>query len=73
MIRLLIGYQNDFKKFYRFLCLWGSRATKRRYQVKEWLSRDQQNPDQANMKNIVLVDAKKVLLPSSHITLELMK
>lgn len=73
VIGLLLGLQGGFTKYCCFLCLWDSRATASHYKVKEWPQRDQFIPGQANVKNIPLVDPKKVLLPPLHIKLGLMK
>ena len=73
VIGLLLGLKGGFTKYCCFICLWGSRTTQSHYQVKEWLRRYQYIPGQANVKNIPLVDPKKVLWPPLHIKLGLKK
>ena len=65
--------QACFTKYCCFLCLWDSRAVSQNYKQKDWGSRSTFVPDEHSLKENPLVDMNKVLLPSLHIKLCLMK
>src|SRR5215469_18531406 len=61
-------------KYPCFLCLWDSRADSLHYDQKtEWPQRTEFIPGSCSMKQLPLVDPKKILLPPLHIKLGLMK
>ena len=73
VIGLLMGMQAGFTKYCCFLCLWDSRAVSQHYKQKDWGSRSTFVPGEHSLKEILLVDMYKVLLPPHHIKLGLMK
>ena len=68
-----MGMQAGFTKYSCFLCLWDSRAVYQHYKQKVWGSRSTFVPGEHSLKENPLVDMNKVLLPSLHIKLGLMK
>ena len=73
VIGLLMGMQAGFTKYCCFLCLWDSRAVSQHYKQKDWGSRSTFVPGKHSLKENPVVDMNKVLLPSLHIKLGLMK
>ena len=58
-----MGMQGGFTKHCCFLCLWDSRATAEHYVRKDWPARITYIPGNANIKKVLLVDPKNVLMP----------
>ena len=73
VIGLFMGMQAGFTKYCSFLCLWDSRAVSQHYKQKDWGSRSTFVPGGYSLKENLLVDMNKVLLPPPHIKLGLMK
>ena len=73
VIGLLMGMQADFTKYCYFLCLWDSRAVSQHYKQKDCRSRSTSVPGEHSLKENPLVEMNKVLLPTLHINLVLMK
>ena len=73
MIAFLMGMQGGFTKYLCYLCLWDSRDTKAHYQKQVWPKREEFVVGEKNIKNIPLINPKKVLLPPLHIKLGLIK
>ena len=73
MIAFLMVMQGVFTKYPCYLCLWDSRDTKAHYQKQEWPKREKFVVREKNVKNIPLINSKKVLLPPLHIKLGLIK
>ena len=73
MIAFLMGMQGDFTKYPCYLCLWDNRNTKDHYQKQVWPKREEFVVGVKNVKNIPLINQKKVLLPPLHIKLGLIK
>ena len=73
MIAFLMGMQEGFTKYPCYLCLWDSRDTKAHYQKQVWPKREEFVVGEKNVKNIPLINPKKVLLPPLHIKLGLIK
>ena len=73
MIAFLMGMQGGFTKYPCYLCLWDSRDTKAHYQKQVWPKREEFVVGEKNVKNISLINPKKVLLPPLHIKLGLIK
>ena len=69
----LMGMQAGFTKYCCFLCLWDSRAVPQQYKQKDFGSRSTFDPGEHRLKENPLVNMNKVLLPSLHIDLGLMK
>ena len=64
--------QRGYTKYPCFLCLWDSWADDH-YAIRNWLSRHEFIPGSKSVKYQPLVDPDKVLLPSLHIKLGLVK
>ena len=73
VIRMLMGRQSGFTKYYCFVCLWDSWTTNKHYVESNWPPRPSSQPALCNVKNIPLVDPGNVLLPPLYIKLVLMK
>ena len=73
MIAFLMGMQRGFTKYPCYLCVWDSRDTKAHYQKQVWPKREEFVVGEKNVKNIPLINPKKVLLPPLHIKLGLIK
>jgi len=73
VIALLLGLQQGFKKYCCFICEWDSRARSLHYSRKNWASRNSLEPGIINVDNQPLVEPSKILLPSMHLKLGLMK
>ena len=56
-----------------FLCLWNSRDDKIQYKRVDWSSRTEHVVGKYNVKQPVLIDPQKILLPRIHIKFGLMK
>ena len=72
MIALLLGLQG-FTKYYCFICEWDSSARSLHYTRKDWPARKSLEPGIMNVENQPLVETSKMLLPSMHLKLGLMK
>jgi hypothetical protein len=70
VIALLLGLQQRFTKS---ICEWDSRACSLHYSRKDWPSRKSLEPGIMNVKNQPFVVPSKILLPSMHLKLGLMK
>ena len=68
-----MGMQGGFKKYPCYLCLWDSRDIKAHYQKQVWPKREEFVVGEKNVKNIPLINQKKILLPPLHIKLGLIK
>ena len=73
MISFLLGLQGGYTKYSCFLCLWDSRADDDHYKKIHWPPRVELQPGMLNVLRQPLEDSKKVLLPSLHIKLVLIK
>jgi len=73
VIVLLLGLQQGFTKYYCFICEWDSRARSLHYSRKEWPARKSLEPGIMNVENQPLLEPSKILLPSTHLKLGLMK
>ena len=65
--------QGGFTKYPRYFCFWNSRDTKAHYQKQVWPKREEFVVGEKNVKNIPLINPKKVLLPPLHIKRGLIK
>ena len=72
VITLLLGLQLGFTKYMCFLCLWDSRDTKNHYVKKILSKRTDNSPGYHNMM-VPLDEPLKIVLPSLHIKLGLVK
>ena len=73
MVNFLLRQQGGHIKYPCFLCYWDSRANEEHWVRKEWPPRNTIKPGEKNIVNNPLVDWKKIILPSLHIKLGLMK
>lgn len=73
MLAFLLGLQGGYTKYSCFLCLWDSRADAEHYHRREWPVRSELTPGTHNVLNNALVQREKILLPSLHIKLGLVK
>ena len=73
VIALLLGLQQGFTKYCCFICEWDSRARSFHYKRKGCPARISQEPGVMNVENQPLVEPSKILLPSMHLKLGLMK
>lgn len=73
VVALLQGLQGGYSKFPCFLCLWDSRADDKHYNTRDWPLREEFVPGNFSVKEIPLVEQKRILLPPLHIKLGLMK
>jgi len=73
VIPLLFGLQQGFTKYCCFISEWDSRARSLHYSRKYWSARKSLEPGIMNVENQLLVEPSKILLPSMHLKLGLMK
>jgi hypothetical protein len=73
VIAALLGLQQRFTKYCFFICEWDSRAHSLHYSRKDWHARKSLGPGIMNVENQPLVDPSKILLPSLHLKLGLIK
>ena len=73
VIVLLLGLQQGFTKYCCFICDWGSRFRCLHYSRKDRLARKSLEPGIMNVEKQPLVEPSKILLPSMHLKLGLMK
>ncbi|GBN86805.1 hypothetical protein AVEN_141087-1 [Araneus ventricosus] len=69
----VVGSEAGYTKHPCLLCLWDSRARYLHWTKTDWSHRAALTPGERNVINITLVPPEKVLLPSIHIKLELLK
>ena len=67
IIASLMGMQGGFTKYPCYRCFWDSRDTKAHYQKQVWPKREEFVVGEKNVKNIPLINPKKVMLPPLHI------
>ena len=73
VIALLLGLQQGYTKYCCFICEWDSRAWSLHYSKQDWPARKSLEPGIMNVKIQPLVEPSKILLPSMHLKLGLMK
>ena len=73
MISFLLGRQGGYTKHSYFLCYWDSRATNQLCIKKDWPAREDLAVGDKNIINEPLVNRDRIILPSIHIKLSLMK
>ena len=73
VIALLLGLKQGSTKYCCFICEWDSRARSLHYSRKDWPARKSLEPGIMNVENQQLVEPSKILLPSMHFKLGLMK
>jgi len=73
VIALLLGLQQGFTKYCCSICEWDSRARSLHYSRKDWPPGKSLEPGIMNVENQPLVEPSKILLPSMHLKLGLMK
>jgi len=73
IVALLLGIQQGLTKYCCFICEWDSRARSLHYSREDWLARKSLEPGNMNVENQPLVEPNKILLPSMHLRLGLMK
>ncbi|CAK8683893.1 unnamed protein product [Clavelina lepadiformis] len=73
MFNFLLGQQGGYTKYPCFICYWDSRATDQRWIKKEWPIREQLVHEDKNIVNEPLVICDRIILPTLHIKLGLMK
>jgi hypothetical protein len=73
VIALLLRLQQGFTKYCCFISECDSRARSLRYSRKDWPARKSLEPGIMNAENQPLVEPSKILLPSVHLKLGLMK
>ena len=70
---LLLGLQHGFTKYCCIICEWDSRAWSLHYSRKYWSARKSLEPGVMNVENKPQVELSKILLPSMHLKLGLVK
>jgi len=73
VIDLLLGLQQGLAKYCCFICEWDSRARSLHFSRKDWPARKSLEPGIISVENQLLVELSKILLPSMHLKLGLMK
>jgi len=73
LIALLLGLQQGFTKYSCFICEWDSRARSLHYSRKDWPARKSLEQAIMNVENQPLVERSKILLPSMHLKLKVIK
>jgi len=73
VIALLLGLQQGFTKYCCFICEWDSRARSLHYSRKDWPARKSLEPGTIIVGHKPLVEPSKILLPSMHLKLGLIK
>ncbi|GBM55214.1 hypothetical protein AVEN_158103-1 [Araneus ventricosus] len=73
VIAVLVGLQASYTKFFCFLCQWDNRDRKKHYIKKVWPKRQFLIQGVKNVEKEPLVASEKILLPSLHIKLGVMK
>ena len=67
MIAFLMGMPGGFTKYPCYFYFWESKNPKAHYQKQVWPKREEFVVGEKNVKNIPLINPKKVLLPPLHI------
>ena len=73
VIALLLGLRHGFTKYCCFICEWNSRAQSLHYSRQYWSAKKSLEPGIINVENQPQVEPSKILLPSMHLKLGLMK
>ena len=73
MIELLLGLQQGLTKYGWFICEWDSRTWSLHFSRKDWPARKSLETGNMSVENQPLVEMSKILLPSMHLKLGLMK
>ena len=73
MMAFSMEMQGGFTKYPCYFCLWESRDTKAHYQKQVWPEHEELVVGEKNVKNIPLINQKKILLSPLHIKLGLIK
>ena len=73
VVSLLLGVHLGYTMHKCFLCPWNSRDDEKHYKRVDGPSRTEHVVGKYNVKHQALIDPQKVLLPSLHIKLGLMK
>ena len=73
VVNFLLGQQGGYTKHPCFLCYWDSRATDQHWVKKDWPSRQDLAVGDKNIINEPLVNRDRIILPTLHIKLGLMK
>jgi len=73
VIAVLLGLQQEFTKYCCFICEWDSTVRSLHYSRNDWPARKSLEPGNMNVENQPLVEPSKILLPSMHLKLGLMK
>ena len=73
VIGLLLGPHQGFTSYCCFICEWGSRPQFFHYSRKDWPARKSLEPGIMKVENQPQVEPSKILLPSMHFKLGLMK
>ena len=73
MVNYLLGQQGGYTKHPCFLCYWDYRAKSQLWVKDVWPARNSLKPGDKSIINESLDKPEKIILPSSHIKLGLMK
>jgi hypothetical protein len=73
VVSLLMGLQLGYTKYCYFLCEWDSRAKTLHYLKRNWPQRKSLKVGEKNVQHPALAEWHKILLPSLHVKLGLMK
>ena len=73
MVTFLLGQQSAYAKFPCSLCYWDSRDKANHWKTKNWPVREQLKIGDKNVIHDLLVPREKIIFPSLHIKLGLMK
>ena len=73
MVGFLLGLQGGYTKFPCFLCLWDSKERTEHRIKKDWPGRSELIPGSLNVLAPPLVERSKIVFPSLHIKLGIMK
>jgi hypothetical protein len=73
VIALVLGLQQGFRTCCCFICERDSRAGSLHYSKNNWPIRKSLEPGIMNVENQPLVEPSKIILPSMHLKIDLMK
>ena len=73
MVNFLLGQQSGYTKYPCFLCYWGSTDKANHSTKKDWSVKDRLNVGEKNVIAEQLIPRDKIMFPSLHIKLGLMK
>jgi hypothetical protein len=73
ILGMLFRQQGGYIKFPCFLCEWDSRARDQHWMTKDWPKREDLIPGSKNVVHASLVDKHKIVLPSLHIKVGILK